>query len=58
MRKKRFDLAVLLAAGGFYLVNRLWLSRAVSGPVGWFLSCYANDIFAGEIGRASCRERV
>ena len=47
MRKKRFDLAVLLAAGGFYLVNRLWLSRAVGGPAGWFLSCYANDIFAG-----------
>ena len=47
MRKKRFDLAVLLAAGGFYLVNRLWLSWAVGGPAGWFLSCYANDIFAG-----------
>ena len=47
MRKKRFDLAVLLAAGGFYLVNRLWLSRAAGGPAGWFLSCYANDIFAG-----------
>lgn len=47
MRKKWFDLAVLLAAGGFYLVNRLWLSRAVGGPAGWFLSCYANDIFAG-----------
>lgn len=47
MRVKRFDLAVLLAAGGFYLLNRLWLSRTVGGQAGWFLSCYANDIFAG-----------
>ena len=47
MRGKRFDLSVLLAAGGFYLLNRLWLSQTVGGPAGWFLTCYANDLFAG-----------
>ena len=47
MRGKRFDLSVLLAAGGFYLLNRLWLSQTVGGPAGWFLACYANDLFAG-----------
>lgn len=47
MKAKRFDRAVLLGAGGFYLLNRLWLAQAVGGPAGWFLSCYANDIFAG-----------
>lgn len=46
MREKKFDLTVLAAAGTFYLVNRLWLSHAAGWP-GWFLSCYANDIFAG-----------
>ena len=47
MSGKRFDLAVLIAAGGFYLVNRLWLSSASGGWLGWFLTCYANDLFAG-----------
>ncbi len=47
MRMKRFDLAALLGAGAFYLANRLWLVRTAGGPVGWFLTCYANDIFAG-----------
>lgn len=47
MSAKRFDLAVLGAAGIFYLVNRLWLTQTITGPAGWFLSCYANDIFAG-----------
>lgn len=47
MSEKRFDLAVLGTAGGFYLVNRLLLTQAISGPAGWFLSCYANDVFAG-----------
>ena len=47
MREKGFDLAVLAAAGAFYLTNRLWLSQTAGGPVGWFLTCYANDIFAG-----------
>ena len=47
MSGKRFDLAVLIAAGGFYLANRLWLSPAAGGWLGWFLTCYANDLFAG-----------
>lgn len=47
MREKGFDLAVLLAAGAFYLTNRLWLSQAAGGWLRWFLICYANDIFAG-----------
>ena len=47
MSPKGFDRAVLLAAGSFYLVNRLWLTQAIGGLAGWFLSCYANDIFAG-----------
>ena len=47
MREKKFDLAVLAAAGSFYLVNRLWLSHIAGGWPGWFLSCYANDLFAG-----------
>lgn len=49
MRGRRFDLTVLLAAAGFYLLNRLWLSRTVGGPAGWFLTCYANDVFAGAV---------
>lgn len=47
MREKRFDLTLLLAAGAFYLTNRLWLSQAAGGWPGWFLTCYANDVFAG-----------
>lgn len=45
MRRNRLDLSVLLGAGGFYLLNRLWLARALPG---WtFLRCYANDLWAG-----------
>jgi len=44
---KYFDLSVCVSALLFYLVNRLLLIPGSSGPVGWFLSCYANDIFAG-----------
>lgn len=47
MRQRSFDWTVLAAAGIFYLVNRLWLSHMFGGWLGWFLSCYANDIFAG-----------
>lgn len=47
MSPKRFDWAVLLAAGAFYLANRLWLSQAAEGWLRWFLTCYANDLFAG-----------
>lgn len=46
-RAARRDIAALCAAGGFYLVNRFWLARVMGGPLGWFLACYANDIFAG-----------
>lgn len=47
MRRNRFDLAVLLGSGSFYLLNRLWLVRTVRGWPGWFLRCYANDLWAG-----------
>lgn len=40
-------MAVLLGAGSFYLANRLWLTKITGGLLSWFLSCYANDIFAG-----------
>lgn len=46
-RGRSFDLAVIAAAGGFYLVNRLWLSRFVPGAAGLFLRCWANDMMAG-----------
>ncbi len=42
-----FNAAVCAAAGLFYLANRLWLGRWAEGLAGWFLSCYANDIWAG-----------
>lgn len=45
MRRNRLDLSVLLGAGGFYLLNRLWLARALPGRT--FLRCYANDLWAG-----------
>ena len=41
MSRRRFDWAVLWAAGGFYLLNRLWLRPTLGGPAGWFLACYA-----------------
>ena len=41
------DLLLLLAVASFYLANRLWLRAAADGWIGWFLSCYANDICAG-----------
>lgn len=47
MRRKRFDLAVLIGAGAFWLANRLWLTQVTGGWLRWFLVCYANDIFAG-----------
>lgn len=45
MRRNRLDLSVLLGAGGFYLLNRLWLAPALPGRT--FLRCYANDLWAG-----------
>ena len=47
MSPKRLDVAVLLGAGAFYLVNRLWLTNVTGGWLRWFLSCYANDVVAG-----------
>ncbi len=47
MSRNKLNLSVLLGAGGFYLLNRLWLARAVRGWPGWFLRCYANDLWAG-----------
>lgn len=46
-RRQRLDAALCLAVGIFYLVNRLWLRDVVSGWLGWFLGCYANDTAAG-----------
>lgn len=48
MRKRlRLDGLLCGAAGLFYLANRFWLSGAVGGPLGLFLRCWANDLFAG-----------
>lgn len=47
MTRRTFDFLVCVAALIFYLVNRLFLAVTIDGPVGWFLTCYANDIFAG-----------
>ena len=47
MDVKGYNLSVCGAAFLFYLVNKLVLIPAVGGPAGWFLACYANDIFAG-----------
>lgn len=46
-REQRLDAVLCAAAGGFYLVNRLWLRETAGGWLGWFLRCYANDLFAG-----------
>lgn len=47
MSRNKLDLSVLLGAGGFYLLNRLWLAQIIQGRPGWFLRCYANDLWAG-----------
>ena len=50
MRRPAFALdgALCALAGLFYLVNHFLLSPALAGTAaGWFLSCYANDMFAG-----------
>lgn len=44
---KKYDLLVCGAALGFYLLNKDILISIIDGPAGWFLLCYANDIFAG-----------
>ena len=47
MKRRIFDALVCLAAFAFYLFNRGLLSPTLDGPTAWFLTCYANDIFAG-----------
>ena len=48
MKRRLYRSAALCALVGlFYLVNRQFLSPALSGAPGWFLRCYANDIAAG-----------
>lgn len=47
MDRRIFDALVCLVSLIFYVLNRAFLSPALDGPVGWFLSCYANDLFAG-----------
>lgn len=44
---ERLNAFTVLAAGIFYLLNRLWLRTWVGGWPGWFLRCYANDLWAG-----------
>ena len=41
------DLLALGAAGGEYLLNRLWLRHVTAGWLREFLVCWANDVFAG-----------
>ena len=41
------NIALLLLAGGFYLINRLILQSVAPGLLHWVLVCYANDLFAG-----------
>lgn len=47
MRSVRRNFPVCVAALCFFLLNKLWLIPHCSGLLGWFLSCYANDIAAG-----------
>jgi len=44
---RKLDLLALGAAGGGYLLNRLWLCRVTEGWLRAFLICWANDILAG-----------
>lgn len=46
-RLRALELTLCLCAGGFYLANVFVLRPMASGWLGWFLGCYANDIFAG-----------
>ena len=48
MRRRFFlDAGACAGAGSFYLLNRLLLSSVSQGWARWFLTCYANDVFAG-----------
>ena len=46
--KRRFycSASLCVLAVLFYLINRQFLSSALSGLPGWFLRCYANDVAA------------
>ena len=44
---RTFDLRVCGGVLVFYIVNRCLLIPNSDGHLGWFLSCYANDLFAG-----------
>ena len=46
-KRRGLDLALCLGAGLFYLLNVHVLRGSGGGAPGWFLACYANDIFAG-----------
>lgn len=46
-KRRGLDLALCLGAGLFYLLNVHVLRGSVGGAPGWFLACYANDVFAG-----------
>ena len=46
-KRRGLDLALCLGAGLFYLLNVHVLRGSVGGAIGWFLACYANDVFAG-----------
>ena len=45
--RRPLSLGICLAAGLFYWVNTQWLRPEIGGCLGWFLTCYANDLFAG-----------
>lgn len=45
--RRALEGGTLLLAGAFYLVNKGLLIPHTSGAAGWFLACYANDLFAG-----------
>ena len=45
-KRRGLDLALCLGAGLFYLLNVHVLRGSVGGAIGWFLACYANDVFA------------
>lgn len=44
---EKLNTFTVLAAGAFYLLNCLCLRERAVGWTGWFLRCYANDLWAG-----------
>ena len=41
------NITIIIVCGGFYWINRLWLTEVVAGGLQWFLRCYFGDILAG-----------